>query len=746
MQSLCLIHANKVFFQTLILCCLLCISCIGSANAGESDSHPTLLFNAQQVDQMREAINQPGRFRDAFVALRDSVDKRIQQPVEVPQPLDAGGGYSHEKHKKNYQLINDAGMLYQLSGKRKYADYVKQMLLQYAAMYPDLPLHPKRKEQSPGRLFWQSLNEAVWLVYSIQGYDAIIPALTKQEQDNIEQNLFRPVALFLSEQSPQTFNKIHNHGTWATAAVGMAGYVLGEHEWVEKALLGLDKSGKGGFLRQMDELFSPQGYYNEGPYYQRYALMPFVLFAKAIETNEPQRHIFAQRDGILLKAIHTTIELSYNNLFFPINDALKDKGLDTAELVYGVEIAYGLTGDRQLLSIAEKQDQIHLNADGLKVAQALDNNLQQPFQFKSLQLNDGAKGEQGALIIMRETRQNNDQALVFKATAQGLGHGHFDKLNYLFYDHQSEVVTDYGAARFLNVEAKYGGHYLPENDSYAKQTVAHNTLVVDQTSHFNGNTKLGNSLHPQVQFFAKNAQVQIASASMQGAYPDVTFERTQALIHHPDIPRPFVVDILTVESQKQHQYDLPVHYNGQFMDANFTLDANTDGWKPLGDKAGYQHLWQTAQASPQHKLAKVTWLNNGRFYTHSTMATKGIQVLFTQTGAQDPNFNLRTENAFILRLPSAGHARFVSVLEPHGDYNPGKEFTLQSHSRLKDLDFTQQQDLSALVMTFSHGVKLMLVYQQGHQQAEGHHRFDYQGKQYQFDGRMKLFELPEQVN
>src|SRR3546814_8076463 len=66
---------------------------------------------------------------------------------------------------------------------------------------------------------------------------------------------------------------------------------------VDKALLGLDKSGKAGFLRQLDLLFSPDGYYAEGPYYQRYALQPFVVFAAAIAANDPERKIFEYRDG-----------------------------------------------------------------------------------------------------------------------------------------------------------------------------------------------------------------------------------------------------------------------------------------------------------------------------------------------------------------------------------------------------------------------------------------------------------------
>ena len=158
--------------------------------------------------------------------------------------------------------------------------------------------------------------------------------------------------------------------------------------------------------------------------------------------------------------------MSYNGLFFPINDAIKSKGIDTIELVHGVTIAYGLTKNSGLLDIADKQQQIILTGDGLAVANALDEGLATPYAFKSIAYGDGADGKQGALVIMRQEARG-EQALLFKPAAQGLGHGHFDKLTWQFYDNGAEIVSDYGAARFLNVEAKYGGRYLPENKTYA---------------------------------------------------------------------------------------------------------------------------------------------------------------------------------------------------------------------------------------------------------------------------------------
>lgn len=729
-------NLSSPFFKVTIpiLAFLVSISCSVKA------VHPNLVITGEEVLEMRKAIVGQGSFAQEFKRLKASVDQQISLPIVVPLPKDGGGGYTHERHKKNYQLMYNAGIIYQLSQDGKYADYVRDMLLSYATLYPTLDVHPKRKvkSQNPGKLFWQSLNEAVWLVYTIQAYDLVRDTLDVTQVNNIEQNLLRPVALFLSEGQPSTFNKVHNHGTWATAGVGMAGYVMNEPEWVEKALYDLDKSGKGGFLRQLDELFSPQGYYNEGPYYQRYALMPFVTFAKAIANNDPQRDIFGYRDGVLLKAIDTTIQLSYNGLFFPINDAIKSKGIDTIELVHGVTVAYGLTNDSGYLDIAQRQSQIILSGDGLKVAKDIDKGLAKPYQFKSDAYGDGFDGKQGALVIMR-SELGGDQALLFKPAAQGLGHGHFDKLTWQYYDNENEIVSDYGAARFLNVEAKYGGRYLPENNSYAKQTVAHNTVVVDETSHFNGDVKVGNQNHPTLDYFATNEFGTVASGHINTAYSGVELQRTLALVKLKELEQSIAIDIFNVVAQGVHQFDLPLHYQGQLIDTNFDLQANTSQLSALGNQNGYQHLWQRGQATPQQGLAKVSWLNsNGRFYTQSSLVNGEESFLFTQIGANDPNFNLRNEQGFIRRVKDKKQHQFVSILEPHGEYNPSKEYTLDANSKVSGIDLKQQGDLLMIQVDIADMSYLVVINQS--KSAEDN-VFNYQHQSYSLNGRFGVFTL-----
>jgi hypothetical protein len=708
-----------------------------------------LLETPEQIEAMQVAAKSDGSFADEFEARKAKIDLALTQKLNVPLPADAGGGYTHEVHKINYATMRDAGRLYLLTNEQKYANLVRDMLFEYAAMYPTLPLHPQQKEQSPGKLFWQSLNEAVWLVYTIQGYDAVKDALTTEERETIENGVFIPMVRYLSEESPQTFDKIHNHGTWAVAGVGMAGYVLDKPEWVEKSLYGLDKSGKGGFMRQLDELFSPQGYYNEGPYYQRYALMPFVLFAKAIDVNEPERKIFEYRDEVLLKAITTTIELSYNGLFFGINDAIKDKGIDTIELVHGVTIAYNKTAEKGLLSIAKKQNQVLLTGDGLAVANAIDDGLEVAYPFDSKVFGDGISGKEGALVVLRENQDTAHQTLVFKATSQGLGHGHFDKLHWIFYNQGEEIVYDYGAARFLNVEAKYGGHYLPENNAYAKQTIAHNTLVVDEISHFNGKTSVGNQYHPDVLFTEFDEELQISSARMENAYDNLAFTRTQALVNSKE-GFVFLIDILDVEAEGEHQLDVPVHFNGQFIDSNVGLQSETQSQSALGSNNGYQYLWLQGKGEVEQDLARVTWLKDNTFYTHTTVAkkqhnSKPQELLMVRIGANDSNFNLIAKQALINRVHSSGNHQFLSMLEVHGEYNGSREFTINSKSQLQNLEnishLSSNKTVSLVKATFAPEITFIIAIASGVSDENTVTEFSFEGKEYEMKGNAHLFPL-----
>ncbi|WP_040516979.1 alginate lyase family protein [Gilvimarinus chinensis] len=659
---------------------------------------PSLVISGNDVSELSQASG--GLIEASLSANKLVADEAMAKGVIVPQPKDAGGGYTHEQHKRNYKAMYAAALQFQLDGDEKYRDFVVDMLDAYADMYPSLGLHPEKKEQTPGKLFWQSLNEAVWLVYTVQAYDMISDTLTDKVNNKFKENLLFPVADYLSKGQPQTFDKIHNHGTWAVAAVGMVGYATGREDYVEQALKGLDLSGESGFYKQLDELFSPDGYYTEGPYYQRYALMPFVWFAQAIQTNQPGKAIFEYRDGILLKAIYTTIELSYNGLFLPINDAIKDKGIKTEELVQALAIAYGITGDESLTDIARQQGRVSLSAGGVALSKLIEDGAVKPYEYPSKVYRDGADGNQGGLTLLRAGDNENGTLLVAKNTSQGMGHGHYDRLSWQFYDNGEEVVSDYGAARYLNVEAKYGGHYLPENNSWAKQTVAHNTLVVDKTSQFDGELSVADINPAEQVYFLKNDLSDISIGRINSAYDDVELTRVLALVK-PEGVDPFVIDVFQVKSEDKHEYDLPLHFNGQVIDHNLKKQKVPSSWKAMGKADGYQHMLLRTSAKNAKTDNRLTWLLADRFYSytygHYSENSKNSETLFFQLGANDPNQNLRRDQGVLRRL-EARDAVFFSVLEPHGEYNGTAEYVKDAYSRVRSLEYKVTESGAELVV------------------------------------------------
>lgn len=703
-----------------------------------SAATPGMLLTQQEAAEIRAQRAQLPLLDHSFQAIKADVESLMAEGIDVPLPVDAGGGYTHERHKKNGLAIYQAATLYQITGEQRYADFSVDLLQRYAALYPTLGPHPKHKHQSPGKLFWQILNDAVWLVYVIQGYEQVQALLSPEQQQTIAKQLLHPYVNYLAVESASTFNKIHNHGTWAAAAVGMTGLVLGEQKYVDMALKGGKRDGKSGFLKQLDMLFSPDGYYTEGPYYQRYALMPFVVFARALDRKQPQWKIFDYRDQVLLKAIYACINLSYNNRLFPLNDAIKDKGLDTIELVYGVDIAYSLTGDAGLLSVAQAQNQVTLTGDGLRVAQALARGEVAPFTFANTLYRDGANGDEGGVAVLRNVE--SDTALVLKAASQGMGHGHFDRLGWLFYDRGNEILSDYGAARYLNVVTKRGGVYLPENTTWAKQTIAHNTLVVDERSHFDGKLKPASKTSAEVVYFSE--ALSAVTAVERHAYKGVAFTRTLALINSSLLDGPLAFDLLSVASKQRHQYDLPLHYHGQITHISGTPAVALNKLEPLGRANGYQHLWKKAEWTPKDGLAQISWLKDSRFYSVTSLLPKNGQVLFAELGANDPEFNLRRENALVLRQPAQKNAVFLSLLESHGEYNGVREYTLQPTSRIVALALIQEQGAQLAVIDLKDGARL-IVAKADSTDSEQSHQVSLEGKPYTWRGHLAIFEEPK---
>lgn len=697
-------HINSILLFVIILS--ISFSCQENTISQDDSTtkgkvHPSLILTKQGVKDIRANLGNIPIFDESLTTTQAEVDAEIELGIQVPIPKDYSGGYTHERHKRNYLMMQKAGVLYQILDDEKYAKYVKDMLFEYAKLYPTLPVHPQTRSYARGKIFWQCLNDSNWLAYTSQAYDCIFNYLSEEERNSLETDLFRPFADYISIGNPQFFNRVHNHSTWGNVAVGMIALVMDDDSLLQRAFYGvkdvnlnsnmkdndggyINKDGKMGFFANLDEPFSPDGYFTEGPYYQRYASYPFLIFAQALQNKKPDLQVFQYKDSVLIKSVNALINLSdVDGEFFLLNDAQKGMSYFSRSLVSAVDIAYHFGGNNpELLSIAEEQGKVTLDDAGLSVAIGIKNGLSKPFIKKSIELSDGPKGDQGAVGIIR----SGDLELVFKYTAHGLSHGHYDKLSYSLFDEGDEVVQDYGLARFVNIEQKGGGNYLKENKTWAKQTIAHNTLVQNETSHFEGKYEIGSKHHSEKYLFEVNDEkLQVASAKEENAYPGTKLQRTMVAIKDEDYKNPYILDILRVESDKSNQYDLPFYYLGQIMQTNFKYTKFKIP-KILGKANGYQHLYQEAEALSKGENIKLNWLLNDKFYTYSAVTSKNDEIIFGRIGANDPDYNLRIEPTLILRKKNTKNTIFVSTIESHGTYSPVSEFAVNAYSDIKKIE------------------------------------------------------------
>ena len=715
-----------------------------------NQEHPNLILTAQGVQDIRAQLGNIPVFDNTLQKVKEEIDAEIALGIDTPIPLDYSGGYTHVRHKRNMVVLQKAGVLYQILDDEKYAKYVKDMLMQYEAMYKTLPLHPKTRSYARGKLFWQCLNDSNWLVYVSQAYDCVYNYLSEEERNQLETNLFRPFADHISVDSPQFYQRVHNHSTWGNAAVGMIGLVMDDEELIDRALYGikgvsldtkakdddggfLNKDGKAGFLANIEEPFSPDGYYNEGPYYQRYAMYPFLVFAEGLHNVKPELKIFEYKEGVLLKSINALLNLSdADGEFFPLNDGQKGMSYYNDALVTAVDISYHFgTQDPGLLSIAKEQNKVLLDDSGLAVALGIKNGKAKPFEKKSINLSDGPNGTQGGVGILR----NKDMELVFKYAAQGSSHGHYDKLSYSLFENGEEVIQDYGLARFVNIEQKGGGNYLKENKTWAKQTIAHNTVTQNETSHFTGKYDIGSKYHSDLHYFSSdNENVQVVSATETNAYPGTKMLRTMAIINDKDFEKPYVLDIMKVVSNKTNKYDFPYYFLGQVLNTNFEYKVPTT-LKALGNKNGYQHLYVEGTGKSKAENTKFSWLNKGKFYSLTTVSDSNDDILFTRIGANDPEFNLRREAALMLRRKNTKNTLFVSVIEAHGNYSPVSESAVNSNSNISALKVVlDTEDYTAVSITNINGDTKLFITVNTNASKDVKHNIKINDKNYEWSG------------
>lgn len=414
-------------------------------------------------------------------------------------------------HARNLDYLVCATYLYLATGERKYAEYIRDMLLDYASKYPTYFEHNTDRRATAlnsGRMFGQSLDEAVWASDAARAYMVAKPVMTPREVATIEKGYLRVCAdMLLKRRGGGNWQVWHNSGL---IALGVA---LGDDSLIDTAL----NDPECGYRRLMEACVYADGWWNEGsPTYHYYPLRAMLLSAEALRCRGID--LF---DGKLFRMFASPAQGTYADLMFPAhNDGWHGESLTAQVRLY--ELAYAHYRDPLLLNVLKRC----YGAVPRNSYEALRNPDGAAFGGEAVLPGSLVFGDLGVGIL-----RSGRRTVVLKYGPYGGGHGHPDKLSVSVHDGQRELLPDLGTSA-------YG---VPVFRGWYRRTLAHNTVTVDGADQ--------RPVTGSLTKFSASSSGGTVAAACSDAYAGVGMERTLTLRGER------LKDIFTCSSDSLHTYD-----------------------------------------------------------------------------------------------------------------------------------------------------------------------------------------------
>ncbi len=509
----------------------------------------------------------------------------------------------------NDQLNHDCrslGLAYALTGDVRYAAPVSAALLKLARLYPTWTRHDRWGRRGilavvGGRRYAQLLDEAVSAIELSKAYDLIAPAVPEADRRIVETGcLGDPVREILKYQI--FAGSRNNHQTWFNAAYAVTGLAIGDETLMREGIY-----GRHGLLWQIKESITSDGLWYEGTLsYQRYAMMAVEETLKAAKRVGWD---FSQ-DARLKSLWYGPIHLAYPNGQLPVFHDSDPSNLDSWKGMFGWGSDYfndpvlGLYAGRPVAAGTSRQ---------------------------VLKSNDLAGI---GLAILRGGTAENPICAMMDYGPHGDHHGHPDKLNIVLYALGKEQVLDPGRLSYS----------VPEYESWARTTVAHNTVVIDEKNQ-----------HPdtgKILFFEDKPDYSAAFALSTGAVPGVVLKRFLVLSGE------VMIDVMSVESTSSRQIDWVLHGFGAITTALPMKERKG----VLGKAGGYQHLSSLREGKGQE--ACFTFNSEEGSKPYKIYCVDSQPSVFV-TG-QGIGYTLSARNPFLMRRQSGRNAVFLTVHDLSG--------------------------------------------------------------------------------
>lgn len=628
-------------------------------------SAPCLNFEEEDIPGIQEKIQSQVWARDSYQKLLDSARTRVASRIVIP---DRGGQWPHwyacqscgtklvtesptvhrcpscdlvnsgepwdsvpltQIHNDLASAARNLGVCYALSGETQFAEKAAEILLGYSERYPKYPVRDHNLETDTAwatKVSWGTLGESVWLIPICAGYDLIRHAdvLRPREHQAIREQLLRPAAQLILKHNIG----IHNIQCWHNCAIGMAALMLKDPE-----LLSFAVDGDVGITEQIDKGVRSDGLWHEGSWgYHFYGLTPLLSWAVALRNcgldlfQAGLRSVFEAP----LKAVRPDGGMP----------AFHDNGgtpLSTQAHQY--EIALATFDDPKFAApiVGSARDSLNALLFGVHELPEV-----------APQSNASTLLPESGYAHLRQGNGNRQTYVAFDFGPHGGGHGHPDKLGFMLFARDETQAPDPGSVA-------YG---TPIHQTWYKQTVSHNTVVVDGCSQEATTGKL--------HFLVNADELDIIQAEAGEFYEGVRMNRTMVVTAGAIL----IVD--RVRSDRTHTYDWVYHNRGTLKAGFVRRKLKT----PLGDSDGYEVIEDLRRGKPEAEWG-ATWHQEASGVRLTVAESKMATDVYTGIGPANvdgPGIGFEAESVPFVLARRAGRRRttFAAALQIFGS-RPAKD-------------------------------------------------------------------------